>query len=298
VTPELQRAVEELIASSSGKAAAIVGRSGASGGCISVAEHLQLEDGRRYFLKSNAAPLPGLFERECVGLAALEESGTLRVPVPLGTGGAVGSGVLPFIVMEAIAQGNPSADFFDVFGRSFAELHRITRADAFGFNDDNYLGATPQPNPWTRDWCEFWREHRLGFQLRLARKLGHADPELNRLGDRLLGRLEEYLGEPNEPPCLLHGDLWSGNFLADDSGQPVLIDPAAYYGRREADLAMTLIFGGFSRRFYAAYEEVWPLADGAQTRLEIYKLYHLLNHLNLFGASYRGQCLSTLKRFA
>lgn len=120
---------------------------------------------------------------------------------------------------------------------------------------------------------------------------------MNKHGDRLMDRLEEWLIEPDEPACLLHGDLWGGNYMVDAAGEPVLIDPAAYYGRREADLAMTMIFGGFDGRFYRAYEEVWPLPEGSQDRLEIYKLYHYLNHLNLFGGGYYSSCMAILRRY-
>ncbi len=134
--------------------------------------------------------------------------------------------------------------------------------------------------------------------MRLARERGLSDDELDRLGDRLLERLDDWIDLREEPACLLHGDLWSGNYMADDAGDPVLIDPAAYYGHREADLAMTELFGGFDHTFYEAYEEEWPLPPGSPERREIYKLYHLLNHLNLFGRGYRARCIGILQRFA
>ena len=291
----LQSSVEGLIASTTGAAARVTSSRAASGGCINDARVLDLDDGRRFFMKSNPAPLPGRFEREADGLIALAAARSIRVPHALGTGGGVETGdVIPFIVMEAIDAGRPGPDFFERFGREFANLHRATNpgTQRYGFDADNYLGATLQPNSWSSDWCAFWRDHRLGHQFRLARSLGHADAEFSRLGDRLLNRLDTELAEPDEPPCLLHGDLWSGNFMTDERGAPVLVDPAAYYGRREADIAMTKLFGGFDSSFYRAYEEVWPLADGSARRIEIYTLYHVLNHLNLFGASYYAQALT------
>ncbi|HUP43131.1 MAG TPA: fructosamine kinase family protein, partial [Thermoanaerobaculia bacterium] len=126
---------------------------------------------------------------------------------------------------------------------------------------------------------------------------GLSDGELDRLGERLLGRLGDWLDLPEEPACLLHGDLWSGNYLADEAGDPVLIDPAAYYGHREADLAMTELFGSFDSSFYAAYEAEWPLPAGSRDRRELYKLYHRLTHLTLCGRGYRGRCLEILRRF-
>jgi fructosamine-3-kinase len=291
----LSTAVEEAIAGATGERSAIASRGGMGGGCINNAQRIRLEDGRTFFLKSNPSPLPGMFEREAEALAALAGPGVIRVPRPVATGG--GDGAAPFIVMEYIEEGRPGRGFFADFGASFARLHQEAQAQRFGFDHDNYIGSTPQPNGWMDDWVAFWRERRLGFQLGLARKRGLSDSEMDRLGDTLMERLPEVIGQPDEPPCLLHGDLWSGNFLADADGRPVLIDPAAYYGRREADLAMTMVFGGFHGDFYKAYEDVWPLADGSRDRLEVYKLYHYLNHLNLFGSSYYSSCMSILRRF-
>ena len=172
----------------------------------------------------------------------------------------------------------------------------IPNGETHGFAHDNYLGSTPQQNPWQVDACELWRRHRLGYQLELARHNGQSNAELDRLGDRLLDRLDQWLGTLDEPASLLHGDLWSGNYLVSTAGQPVLIDPAVYCGPREADLAMTQLFGGFERSFYEAYESSWPLPPGSGERLEIFKLYHLLNHLNLFGGGYRASCLAILRR--
>ena len=294
----LAAAVERAVAEREGGEVRITGSRGVSGGCIHDARLVELADGRRLFVKSDAAR-PGasadLFEREAEGLAALAEPGAIRVPRDPLPGR---DGNLLFLVMEAIPTGRPGPGFFAGFGRRLAELHRTTAADRCGFHHDNYLGGSPQPNPWTARWPDFFRNHRLGHQLELARRRGRSDPELDRLGDRLLARLDEWLDVPAEPSCLLHGDLWSGNYLADDRGAPVLVDPAVYQGHREADLAMTRLFGGFSEDFYAAYEETWPLPAGSAERTDLYQLYHLLNHLNLFGEGYRGRCLATLRRYA
>ncbi len=271
----------------------VTGTRPVGGGCISEAWWVELEEGSPLFVKCGSGASGEMFRCEAEGLAALAAAGSLRVPrdARIGTAGSV-----QFIVMEGIVTGAPGPSFFTDFGRRFAALHRTATGEAYGFAHDNYIGATPQPNGWMESWTEFFRLRRLGYQLDLARSRGLVDATLSRLGDRLLDRLGEWLGEPDEPPCLLHGDLWGGNYMADSAGAPVLVDPACYYGRREADLAMTQLFGGFAPEFYAAYEEAWPLAAGSAQRLEIYKLYHLLNHLNLFGGAYHGQCVGVLKR--
>jgi fructosamine-3-kinase len=298
----LGRAIEAAVREATGREVEIADSTPVGGGCINHAEILLLADGGRLFAKSNASAPPEMFEREAEGLRALAAAGAIRVPRDPVAGRAGG---VSFLVMEAVPTGRPKADFFTAFGRRFARLHRETVHEApapFGFPHDNYLGSTPQPNGWTAGWVDFFRERRLGHQLRLAREStrtgGLSDAELDRLGDRLLDRLGEWLDLPEEPACLLHGDLWSGNYLSDEAGDPVLIDPAAYYGHREADLAMTELFGGFDSTFYDAYEAEWPLPPGSPERRELYKLYHLLNHLNLFGRGYRGRCAEILRRFA
>lgn len=298
----LHRAVEERLFQA-GRSVRVTGQRLVGGGSIHRAAFLEIEGGGRLFVKWNRRDHLAMFETEAAGLAALAEPGALRVPSDPLPGLSPGAA---FLVMEAIPTSSPGdrRAFFERFGRRFARLHRSTadredRPGRFGFEDDNFLGTTPQPNPWTDDWVGFFREHRLGHQLRLARSSGASDPELDRLGGRLLDRLDEWLDLPDEPGCLLHGDLWSGNFLCDDSGEPVIVDPAAYVGHREADLAMTRLFGGFDPVFYDAYEEAWPLPPGATEQEErdaVYRLYHLLNHLNLFGGGYRGQCIEVMRR--
>ncbi len=292
----LESALPEIIREATGTASPLRRCTPVGGGCINKASRIDLDDGRSFFLKSNPRALPRLFESEAEGLRALRQAGCLRVPEVVATGGGR-DGLPHFILMECIAAGRPGPGFYEKFGRGFAQLHQQALADQFGFENDNYLGSTPQPNQWTSDWVRFFRRHRLGHQLKMARRNGLSDPQMDRLGQRLLDRLEDWIGHPDEPPGLLHGDLWGGNYLCDDRGDPVLIDPAAYYGRGEADLAMTQLFGGFDSSFYPAYEEVHPSAPGSQDRLEIYKLYHLLNHLNLFGRSYFSGCMRILRRY-
>lgn len=295
---QLLTAVADLLSRETGEELTVLRQTPVGGGSIHSAAILELSDGSRRFVKHSPGAPADMFPREAEGLRALAAAGAVRVPRDPLPGEAGGS---RFLLMEAIDTGRPSRDFFPRFGHAFAELHLGTRQARAGFPHDNYIGSTPQPNGWMDDWCGFFRRHRLGFQLELARRNGLATAELSRLGDRLLERLATWLDVPGEDCCLLHGDLWSGNFLCDAEGEPVLIDPAAYYGHREADLAMTHLFGGFDRAFYDAYEEAWPLPSGVveqRERQEIYQLYHLLNHLNLFGSGYLSQCLAILRRLA
>ncbi len=291
----LRREVERALTEHLGEEVQVSSRRSLGGGCVNNAERLDTNAGP-FFVKSNPTPLPGLFEREAEGLRALSSVGSLTVPEPIHASSG-GVDFPPFLLMVYIESNRERCkDFFGEFGRRLAQLHRNGTAPRYGFENDNYCGSTSQPNGWTEDWVEFWREHRLGHQLRLAERNGFAG-ELQTLGARLMERLPELIAEPAEPPTLLHGDLWSGNFMVDSKGDPALIDPATYYGRREADLAMTMLFGGFDSRFLVAYEEEWPLAPGSEERLEVYKLYHLLNHLNLFGGGYRKSCIEVMERF-
>jgi len=263
---------------------------GIGGGCIADARVATFADGSRVFVKS-AAGVPGMFEREAEGLRALAAAGAIRIPEVL----AVGKEAL---VLEMIQEAPKKAGFFESFGRAFARLHDH-RGPSFGFPHDNFIGSTPQCNQPLdgSGWPEFFLERRLRFQAKLAASRGHGN-EIEHLLDRAEGRIVELLGAATELPSILHGDLWSGNFIADERGEACLIDPAVYYGHREADLAMTRLFGGFSSEFYAAYDEASPLAPGHQDRLPIYQLYHLLNHLNLFGSAYYAQSMRILRRYA
>ena len=161
---------------------------------------------------------------------------------------------------------------------------------------DNHIGSSIQVNRWTTNWVEFWAQHRLGFQLSLAQRNGYVTTEFSKRCNRIISRLDTILKTDAEP-CLIHGDLWSGNFMVARDGEPVLIDPAAYFGSREAEFGMTTLFGGFGSKFYDAYNECWPLSDGWQERVDVYRLYHLMNHLNLFGHGYYAGCIEILKKF-
>lgn len=292
---EFQQHLESRLSEHLDESVSIRSSSGLGGGCINDAQRLETSAGD-FFLKSNLSPLPHMFEREANGLQALYRADAIAVPMPISSSNGE-DGIPPYLLTTFLHSAPKVKNFDELFGQRFAALHRQTAHEKFGFDHDNYLGSTKQVNQWESDWTEFFAKYRLGFQLDLARQNGYTG-ELQKLGERLMEKLGLYLDEPAEKPCLLHGDLWGGNAMADEKGEPAIIDPACYYGRREADLAMTKLFGGFGSRFYVAYEEAWPLTEGSEERLDIYQLYHLLNHLNLFGGSYLGGCLRILKRYA
>ena len=264
------------------------------GGCISSAFRVTTHRGD-FFLKLSSGAGDEMFRAEAIGLQALAQSRILRIPQVIGHG-ELPAGRGAWLLLEHISPGDKPADFFSRFGRLLARLHLEARHPQCGFPTNNFIGSTPQKNTWSPAWIDFFREQRLCFQLDLAARNGFHG-ELQKRGLEFLAKLGELMSEPEGDPCLLHGDLWGGNYLGDSSGNPVLIDPAVHYGHREADLAMTQLFGGFPDVFLDAYQEVWPLESGWKNRFEIYQLYHQLNHLNLFGSSYLSGCLQTLRKF-
>jgi fructosamine-3-kinase len=277
-------AMEQRIAAATGEPFAPSRREPLGGGSISQAWRVGY-GAREFFVKVNAAAGLAMFQAEAAGLTELAATRTVRVPGPVCAGAAAGQA---FLVLEFIPlDGRGGARAMAMLGRQLAALHRQPRP-YFGWHRANTIGATHQPNERCDDWIEFWRQHRLGFQLDLAARNGHGG-SLQRQGEQLLARLVGLFAGYRPVPALLHGDLWSGNAACMRDGQPVIFDPAVYYGDREADLAMTELFGGFSGQFYAAYREAAPLAAGYPQRRTLYNLYHILNHLNLFGGGYRDQ---------
>ncbi len=258
------------------------------GGCISNGQILVTQSGVTFFLKTNPAAPVDMFTREAEGLVTLQVEGGPVVPRPRLHGHV-------FILLEDLRPVPRRADYWPAFGRALARLHQHTHAQ-FGFKHDNYIGSTPQPNPWSEDGYVFFAQQRLLFQARLAQQRALLDPAGLRAAETLAARLPQLI--PAQPASLLHGDLWSGNALTEASGGPAIIDPAAYYGWAEAELAMTALFGSFPGEFYRAYEEIRPLEPGYVSRFPIYNLYHLLNHLNLFGRGYLAQVQAILRRFA
>jgi fructosamine-3-kinase len=270
--------------------ARVAGARPLSGGDINEAFEVRLADGREIFVKCNVSAPNDMFVAEARGLAWLGDAKALRVPTVLAASGA--NDLTPFLALELIRPKARGDNFDERLGRGLAALHRHG-APAFGLDHDNYIGRLPQKNTLAVTWAEFYRVRRLGPQLKAAADAGLAPARLRRDFERLFGQLESLCG-PVEPPARLHGDLWGGNMITDDLGEPCLIDPAVYGGHREIDLAMMKLFGGFGARVFAAYAEAFPLADGARARVALYQLYPLMVHLNLFGASYLPQVEAAL----
>ncbi|MDX2211691.1 MAG: fructosamine kinase family protein [Oculatellaceae cyanobacterium bins.114] len=251
------------------------------GGSINQAYALVGGD-RAYFVKVNDASRVRMFETEAIALRQITKTQTIRVPQPIVWGTANG---VSYLVMEWLDLGYGTHQSWQEMGQRLAALHRVTNSQGFGWDQDNVIGATPQPNPWMTDWVEFFTEHRIRHQLQLARRRGGHFPKQ----DQLLATIPQILADHNPQPSLVHGDLWSGNAVVTQLGEPVIVDPATYFGDREVDLAMTELFGSFPNDFYRAYNDAFPLEPGYQQRKILYNLYHILNHFNLFGGGYESQ---------
>jgi len=276
-----------------GREVSISEKRGVGGGCINQTSVLVLDRGERVFLKENSDRFRDMFKAEFLGLQAMATEAGPHVPKPYAYGEADGG---QFLLLEYVDEGRRSVDFSQDFGRRLALMHSQKRSREFGFESDNYIGASPQVNTWEESWPGFFARHRLGYQLELARRNGRASARWARPLERIIERIGDYLTEPDHA-SILHGDLWGGNYMVGTDGHAVLIDPAVYYGDRETDLAMTELFGGFGSAFYSAYHEVLPIDPGYRERKDLYNLYHLLNHLNLFGGSYAGSVASIVARY-
>ena len=287
----------DLLHSAFGKTAEAAEMRPVSGGDINRAYAVVLTDGRRVFLKENSSRRAGFFRAEELGLSAIRKTGTVRVP-DVFTYGI--SGDRSFLLMEYLEAAPEKAGFWERFGRELAAMHMAdpsewAPAGSFGFPEDNYIGAGEQINTVCGSWVRFFRDCRLEPQFKKAQH--YFDSSGRRKMQSLLDHLADDLTEP-AAPSLLHGDLWGGNFVTGPDGYAWLIDPAVYVGHAEADLAMTELFGGFAAAFYASYKEAGHLAPGYADRRDLYNLYHLLNHLNLFGGSYYGSVMRIIKRYA
>ncbi len=258
------------------------------GGDIGNAMKVTVENGTNYFVKQYENSK--MHYAEANGLHELKTANAIRIPRVIKVNDN-------FLILEFIESASKVNDFDEKFGRQFAELHK-NNGSSFGFFEDNFIGTTDQINvPQNDNWVEFYTENRLMYQFRLAENNGYVKDELKEGIKFIEKNIEKILKGSDELPTLLHGDLWGGNYIVDQRGNPCLIDPAVYYGHREADLAMTKLFGGFNAKFYSAYNEEFPLKDGWEYRENIYKLYHILNHLNLFGSGYYSQAVSLIQSY-
>lgn len=274
---------------SEGKATQITRISPVGGGCINLASRYETDAGS-FFIKTNRSIGPSMFEGEALGLGAMYETKSIRVPRPFKVGPLPTGG--SYIIMEFIEFGRSRGDQA-VLGRKLAEMHKAGKSEkGFGFDVDNTIGSTPQINTWTSDWVKFYAEHRLGYQLKLALDQ-YGDSTIYAKGEKLMKNLGRLFENVEIEPCLLHGDLWSGNISSDKNGEPVILDPACYYGHNEAEFGMSWC-AGFGGSFYNAYFEVMPKQAGFEKRRDVYMLYHYLNHYNLFGSGYRSSAMSII----
>jgi len=256
------------------------------GGDINQAALLKTERNNWFVKYRNNAPA-GMFEAEAAALATIAATECIRVPAPIAHGVDGNTSWLVLEHLELTSNGSAA-----LLGEQLAELHSVTNR-YFGWSHDNFIGTTPQQNDESENWTDFWRNQRLKPQFAMARSAGFSG-RLYERGERLLARLDHLLQDHAPSASLLHGDLWAGNKAFTTSGQPVIFDPASYFGDRETDIAMTELFGGFGQEFYSAYQAHSPLPDGYPLRRELYNLYHMLNHLNLFGSAYLSRCESMI----
>ena len=263
-----------------------------SGGDINEASLLVLNDGTYLFMKSNSPGFLPCFEAETKGLEAIRKTGAIGTPEVYGIGT---DGSRSFLLMEYISEGRQIKDYWELFASELADMHRSDIGTQYGFSKDNWIGASRQVNTLHGSWIPFFRDCRLKPQFDMAAR--YFSKEEQKQEYYLLSHLDQYLSEPDKP-SLLHGDLWAGNMITGSDGKGWLIDPAVYYGHPEADLSMTELFGGFSEQFYRTYKEIMQLEPEYETRRDIYNLYHLLNHLNLFGSGYLGSVRRILNRYA
>lgn len=282
--------IEKAISQHLGEEFTIKSKSSVGGGCINSA--FRVSSGKEdFFVKLNTADKLEMFIAEVEGLQELANANAIQVPAPVCYGTADNQA---YLVMEALNIGSGKAGVMQQFGEQLATMHQHTKSK-FGWHRDNTIGSTHQPNKWNSSWLDFWRNERLGFQLTLAARHGASRSFLNK-GEQLQDNLEIFFDGYKPEASLLHGDLWSGNYSITLKGEPVIFDPAVYYGDREADIAMTELFGGFGHDFYSAYNNAWPLHVDYKIRKTFYNLYHIINHFNMFGGGYASQAEGMLDR--
>ena len=291
----LAREIEAALAARSGLAGRLSDVRPVGGGCISHAARVQTTSGAQAFLKYGAHREfpPDIFAAEARSLAVLLQTGSVRVPSVIA---ASDTDETPFawLLLEWLEPGQMTAQSWETLGRALARLHQCSHEN-FGWFTPNFIGSLPQSNEWAAAWPEFWRNQRILPQLEIAAHAGALRTGERARVEALLVQIDELLqSDDDKRPSLLHGDLWAGNVHAVATGQAALIDPASYYGQREVDLAMAALFGGFDRRFFEAYDEVWARAAGHERRRLVYQLYYLLVHVNLFGRSYLASTMSVV----
>lgn len=247
------------------------------------------EGDRAYFVKLNDVTRLGMFEAEAIGLRQMLNSGTIRVPHPICWGEAEGHA---YIALEWLDFGYGNHEGWTKMGQKLAAMHRATSDQGFGWVQDNTIGFIPQKNGWMADWVTFFRDRRMGYQFQVARKRGGHFPKK----DELMQAIPQLLSDHHPSPSLVHGDLWSGNAAVTKTDEPVIFDPATYFGDREVDLAMSELFGRFPQEFYSGYNETYALEDGYEQRKTLYNLYHIVNHFNQFGGSYESQANSMIDK--
>jgi protein-ribulosamine 3-kinase len=285
--------LRDALAQRLGHPVQVLGTHAVSGGSIHTALRVDTDAGA-FFLKTNSADAAANFEAEAAGLTLLQGRSQLRVPAVVATGTSAGQA---WLLMDWLAGAAPTRQSWALLGEGLAALHLHTQP-RFGLAQDNYIGSLAQSNAPADSWAEFYVQRRLQPQRRLAHANSYLTADLERQLERLYLRLPDWV--PEEPPALLHGDLWSGNVLprTDPRGIPSIFDPAVYYGHRESDLAMTRLFGGFDGAFYDAYLACHPLAPAWEERVPLHQLYPLMVHLNLFGMAYLPQIQAVLRRYA
>lgn len=300
ILPPHHTSLAQALVSLYGNSVAIAETDRLSGGDINKAYGLTLNTGAHIFMKANSKANADFFTAEAAGLSAIEATGVIKTPEILCTGTDDGEDVgYSFLLLKFIKSAKPRTDYWETFARDLAALHKADTkifeiSGKFGFFQNNFIGARAQNNTPSDSWISFFRDNRLAPQFKDADSYFTAEDRTKIT--KLLDHLEDFLIEPNQP-SLLHGDLWSGNVMCGPEGKAMLIDPAAYIGHAEADLAMTELFGGFPEKFYDAYREANPLEPGYENRRDLYNLYQLLNHLNLFGSTYLGPVLSIVDEY-
>jgi fructosamine-3-kinase len=251
------------------------------GGCINQGYKIS-GNGSNYFVKLNQASQVEMFAAEAMGLEQMYATQTITVPKPICWGVVENS---CYIVLQWLDLGGGNSHVWEEMGRQLAAMHKIGKSDRFGWDRNNTIGSTPQINTWMDNWADFFARERIGYQLKLAKRRGGSFPDTA----KVIEAVRERLADRQPQPSLVHGDLWSGNAAVTTDGEPVILDPATYYGDREVDIAMSELFGGFPTAFYRGYNQVWELDKGYGQRKTIYNLYHILNHFNLFGGGYASQ---------